>query len=79
MSDDDLQQQADECEALASIYPEEFSIIPSGDWEAIVSEAAWPEPVTQLVSVNVKPTEEDPAKIHGRDSCIIYCLSEVNR
>jgi tRNA A37 threonylcarbamoyladenosine synthetase subunit TsaC/SUA5/YrdC len=65
MSEEDLQQQADECEALASIYPEEFAVVPTDTWAAFIAEAGWSDDVTQLVSVNVQPQEEDPAKIHG--------------
>ena len=65
MSEEDLQQQADECEALASIYPSEFSVLPSEEWASVSEEAEWAEELTHLASLLVQPQEEDPAQIHG--------------
>lgn len=64
--DDNLQQQADEIEALSAIYPSEFSLIESDKWAEVIEQAEWSGySFTNIIKVFIQPQEEE-GNIHGK-------------
>jgi hypothetical protein len=61
-------QQADEIEALGSIYPTEFTTVPQSEWEGIVQQFGWDgQDITNLVKIDLQPQDiHDDSKVHGK-------------
>jgi hypothetical protein len=67
MNEEDFQQQADECEALASIYPSEFAVVAASEWDSLCEDLQWStDGIHSIVSLNLQPQDEDNATIHGK-------------
>ncbi len=69
-------QQADEIEALGSIYPSEFTLIPESEWEAIIQQYDWyGQDITNMVKIELQPQDiSDESKIYGTLIYLSFCV-----
>ncbi len=68
----DLEQQAEEIEALSAIFPDEFKLLEDVEKEQYFKKFShWEkEKITNVVTVQLQPQEPDAeGKIHGKSHC----------
>jgi hypothetical protein len=70
----DLEQQAEEIEALSAIFPDEFKLLEgAGKEECFKKFSNWEkEKITNVVTVQLQPQEPDAeGKIHGKSKLLL--------